>query len=139
MGGLFLIFQRAGRAHANDCLRWQGQKHRKLLAATVALAMPRCVELLSGAYLDYYYHCTVIVVSWYAPYGDLRGGAFLWVSTLVSWSVVFLFFNVSRVAIQLEFLLGSPTGFFACLFSRRDAAARVAYTRTGTRTCENHP
>ena len=39
--------------------------------------MPRRVELLSGAYLDYYYHCTVIVVSWYVPNGDLRGGAFL--------------------------------------------------------------
>jgi hypothetical protein len=38
--------------------------------------MSRCVELLSGAYLDYYYHCTVIVVSWYVPNGDLRGGAF---------------------------------------------------------------
>jgi hypothetical protein len=39
--------------------------------------MSRRVELLSGAYLDYYYHCTVMVVSWYVPNGDLRGGAFL--------------------------------------------------------------
>jgi hypothetical protein len=39
--------------------------------------MPRRVELVSGAYLDYYYYCTVIVVSWYAPNGDLRRGTFL--------------------------------------------------------------
>jgi hypothetical protein len=50
---------------------------RKYVCPNRFTLMPRRVELLSGAYMDYYYNCTVIVVSWYVPNGDLRGGVFL--------------------------------------------------------------
>jgi hypothetical protein len=48
----------------------------EMLAATVAPPIPRRVELQSGAYLDYSYHCTVIVVIRYAPYAIFERGRF---------------------------------------------------------------
>jgi hypothetical protein len=63
--------------YVNDWSCLQCQTREKYVCPDRRTPMPRRVELVSGAYLDYYYHCTVIVVSWYAPCGDLRGGAFL--------------------------------------------------------------
>jgi hypothetical protein len=78
----------AGTQADHSILKWGGgplstDTRSRIQTSTRRICMPRpphpmsrCVELLSGAYLDYYYHCTVIVVSWYVPNGDLRGGAF---------------------------------------------------------------
>ena len=65
------------RAHVNDWSCLHIQTREKDARPDRRSPMALHVKLVSGAYLDYYHYCTVIVVCWYAPNSDLRRVAFL--------------------------------------------------------------
>ena len=101
-------------------------------------AAPRCPDVwisVSGAYLDYYYHCTVIVVSRYAPYSDFRGGAFLGVAH-------FSILECGVLVFQLYRLRYEKTGI-ACAIPTRaavhsDSKDRRIQVHSGAFRCIRH-